>query len=142
MRLFTTWRCEHQLPNLLHQLRRPLSHLMGFPVDWHDASTNPTMDWDKWLDLFQVAITAKYSVSVMELTRDANEQNPRARALMGDMDENPANKKVMSVMYLSLGEAARKQFKDKYPYTRLWDLRTEEPITMCNECFQKSETER
>ena len=63
-----------------------------------------------------------------------NEQNPRARPLMRDMDKNPANKKVMSVMSLSLCEADRKQFKDKYPHTRLWDLGTEELITMCNEC--------
>ena len=63
---------------------------------------------------------------------------------MGDMDENPANKKVVSVMYLSLGEAARKQFKDDYPHTRLWNLTIEALITMCNECFleKKNEIER
>ena len=45
-----------------------------------------------------------------ELTRDADQQNPRARALLGDMDEDPANKKVVSVLCLSLGEAAKKLF--------------------------------
>ena len=95
------------------------------------------MDWDKWLDLFQVAVMAKYSISLTELTTEANEQNPRARPIMGDMDETPANKKVVSVMYLSLGKAARRQYKVKYPHTRLWDLGTKQLITMCNECFQR-----
>ena len=38
---------------------------------------------------------------------------------MGDPDEDPANKKVMSIMYLSLGEAARTQFMDECPNTAL-----------------------
>ena len=45
------------------------------------------------------------------LLRDLN----KARALLGNMDEDTANKKVVSVLYLSLGEAARKLFKDNNP---------------------------
>ena len=105
-----------------------MSHLVGLPVYWHEANSTPTMDWDKWLDLFQVAVMAKFSISITELTRDADQQNPRARALLGDMDEDPANKKVVSVLYLSLGEAARKLFKDKYPHTTLWNLKVRELI--------------
>ena len=96
-----------------------LSHLVGLPVFWQDAAANPIMEWDKCLDLFQVAMMAKYSISITGLTREANKQNPRARTLMGDLEEDPANEKVISVMYLSLGETARKQFKDKYPHTAL-----------------------
>ena len=92
-----------------------MSHLVGLPVYWHEANTSPTMDWDKWVDLFQVAVMAKFSISIWELTREATEQNPRVRALLGDMDEDPANKKVVSVMYLSLGEAAWKLFKANIP---------------------------
>ena len=95
------------------------------------------MDWDKWLDLFQVAIMAKYSISITELTRAVTEQTSRVRPLMGDLDEDPANKKTISVMYLSLGEAARKQFMDKYPNTALWELKARELIHLCNECFRK-----
>ena len=112
-----------------------MSHLVGLPVYWHEASSTPTMDWDKWLDLFQVAVMAKFSISITELTRDVTEQTPRVRALLGDMDEDPANKKVVSVMYLSLGEAARKLFKDKYPHTTLWNLRARELIQLATECF-------
>ena len=38
------------------------SNLVGVPVFWGDATSNPAMDWDKWLDLFQVAVMAKYSI--------------------------------------------------------------------------------
>ena len=113
-----------------------MSHLVGLPVYWHEANTSPTMDWDKWVDLFQVAVMAKFSISISELTREATEQNPRARALLGDMDEDPANKKVVSVMYLSLGEAARKLFKDKYPHTTLWNLKVRELMQLAADCFQ------
>ena len=113
-----------------------MSHLVGLPVYWHEANSTPTMDWDKWLDLFQVAVMAKFSISITELTRDADQQNPRARALLGDMDEDPANKKVVSVLYLSLGEAARKIFKDKYPHTTLWNLKVRELIQLATGCFQ------
>ena len=113
------------------------SHLVGLPVFWNDPSINPTMDWDKWLDLFQAAMMAKYSISITELTRLVTEQTPRVRPLMGDLDEDPANKKTISVMYLSLGEAARKQFMDKYPNTALWELKAGELINLCNECFRK-----
>ena len=84
------------------------SHLVGLPAFWSDAVANPPMDWDKWFNLFQVALKAKYSISVTELTREANQQNPRVRALLGDLDENPANKKVISILYISLGDQARK----------------------------------
>ena len=110
------------------------SSLAGLPVFWGDATTNPAMDWDKWLDLFQVALMAKYSISITELTRNADQQNPRVRALLGDLEEDPANKKVISVMYLALGDAARKQFMDKYPTTALWELRAQQLINLCNEC--------
>ena len=81
-----------------------LSHLVGLPVFRHEANSTPTMNWDKWLDLFQVAILAKISISNSELTRDVPEQTPMVRALLGDMVKDPCkqNKKLVSVMYLSL----------------------------------------
>ena len=114
-----------------------LTHLVGLPVFWHDADENPTMECDKWGDLFQVAAMAKYSISITELTRQVTEQSPRVRALTGDLDEDPANKKIVSVLYLSLGGAARKQFRDKFPHTTLWDLEAGEMLNLCTECFQK-----
>ena len=114
-----------------------LSYLVGLPVFWHDADENPTMEWDKWVDLFQVAAMEKYSISITELTRQVTEQSPRVRALTGDLDVDPANKKIVSVLYLSLGGAARKQFRDKLSHTTLWDLKAGEMLNLCTECFQK-----
>ena len=111
------------------------SHLAGLPVFWSDATTNPTMDWDKWFDLFQVAMMAKYSISISELTRQTTQQTPRVRTLLGDLDEDPANKKAISILYLSLGDAARKQFMDKYPHKALWNLKARELINLWIECF-------
>ena len=70
-------------------------------------------------------------------SRQVTEQSPRVRALTGDLDEDPANKKILSVLYLSLGGAARKQFRDKVPHTTLWDLKAGEMLNLCTECFQK-----
>ena len=39
------------------------------------------------MDLFQVAVMAKYSISITELIRQVTEQNPRVRSLTGDIDE-------------------------------------------------------
>ena len=72
------------------------SQLVGLSVLWSDATANPAMDWDKWLDLFQVALMAKYSISITELTRKATQQNPRVRAVLRDIDEDPANNKEES----------------------------------------------
>ena len=76
---------------------------------WNDATANPLMNWDKRLDLFQVAMVANHSISTTKLTREAAQQNPGVRSLIQDLDEDPANERVISVMYLSLREAARKQ---------------------------------
>ena len=114
-----------------------LSHLVGPPVFWYDANFSPTLEWDKLVNLFQVAVMAKYSISLTELTRNASQQNPRVRALMGDLEEEPANKKVVSASYISLGEAARKLFRDKFPHVTMWSLQVSELIKMCKECFRE-----
>ena len=91
------------------------------------------------IDLFQVAVMAKYSISITELIRQVTEENPRVRALTGDLDEDPANK-IVSVLSLSLGGAARKQFRDKFPHTTLCDSKAGGMLNLCTECFQKKET--
>ena len=73
----------------------------------------------------------------MELPCEASQQNPRVRALLGDLEEDHADKKVTSVMYLALGDAERKQFTDKYPTTALRELKAQQLIALCNNCFRK-----
>ena len=81
---------------------------------------------------------AKYSISITELTREANQQNSRISLLMGDFDEDPANEKVISIMYLALFEAARKQIMDEYPNSALWRLVAQQLIILCTDCFRKT----
>ena len=114
-----------------------MSHLVGIPVYWHEAASPPTMDWDKLLDLFQVAIMAKFSISISELTCEVTDQTPRVRALRGNMEEDPANKKAVSVMYHALGEAARQLLKDTYLHETLWNTKAREFIQLATECYQE-----
>ena len=51
-------------------------------------------------------------------------------APMGYLDEDPANKHVLGIMYLSLGEVAKKQFRDKFPHATLWALKVDELIKL------------
>ena len=82
------------------------SHPVCPPVSWNHATAKPSMDWDKWMDLFQVAMMANYSIS--ELTKEVTQQIARVKTLMGDLDEDPAYKTVISAMHLALNEATRK----------------------------------
>ena len=49
----------------------------------------------------------RHSISVSELTRNA-EQQPRAQALMGNMEEAPAARKLIRLLYISLGKNGQK----------------------------------
>ena len=58
---------------------------------------------------------AKFSISVEELTREDTLNNPRRQALMGGVDPETAERKAVSIMYLALGDAARKTLLDRNP---------------------------
>ena len=75
------------------------------------------MDWDKWFDLFQVALMAKFSISVSELTRETTQQNPKVRPLLGE---------GLQYSTLVTGRSSKKNFMDKYAHTALWYLKAQE----------------
>ena len=77
------------------------------------------MKWETWLDLFAVALMANYSISIEALTRTPDAAHPRIRALIGDMAE-AAEKKVVTWLFLPVGEPARKMFKDKHLELSVW----------------------
>ena len=66
---------------------------------------------------------AKHSISITELTREVTQQTLKVRTLPGDIDEEPANKKVIGLIYFSLGEAAKNKYKHKHPRAVSWDLK-------------------
>ena len=68
------------------------------------------MEWERWLDLFAVAVMAKYSISIEEFTRTPDADQPRVKAIIGDMAEKAAEKKVVTWLFLSMRDLARKIF--------------------------------
>ena len=69
------------------------SLLPGLPLFWSDFARSPLMEWERWFDLFAVAVIAIYSISIEELTRTTDANSPRIKALIGDMAEEAAEKK-------------------------------------------------
>ena len=70
------------------------------------------------------------------LTRTLNEANPRVKGFLGDMADEAANKKVVSIMFLSLREAGWQILRDKYPETSISSLQATEMLKHCQSCFR------
>ena len=111
------------------------SHISGLPLYWNEHSLQPVLEWDRWLELFKVACMAKHSISVEELTRTSG--GARDKALMGNMEEIPAQRKVVSVLYLALGQAARKTLTDKYPTATIATISLANLLTHCKDSFDR-----
>ena len=113
------------------------SAVAGLPTFWDTAKIAPKRDWYDWWDLFMVAAIAKYSISVNELLRPATEQNPRIAALLNNLNEQAAERKMMSVLFLSLGTAGRKRLTEKFPHMRIATVSLREIRENCEQAFQK-----
>ena len=97
--------------------------IAGLPSYWAEASKAPTLEWGKWIDLFEVALMAKNNISISELTKTTG---AKEKSLMGDLDEIPAMKKAISVLYLALGSA-----------TNIATVNLTALLQKCKECFEK-----
>ena len=53
----------------------------AFPMYWSQATFEPRNEWTKCTDVFQVKTSAKYSVSNLELKRDAS-TDPQVKKLL------------------------------------------------------------
>ena len=62
------------------------SALAGLPCYWDVAECPPKTEWKKWWDLFAMAVNAKYSNSVPDVTRTVTEQQPRQAALINNLN--------------------------------------------------------
>ena len=76
------------------------------------------------------------SNSVTEITRTVVEQNPRVPALMKNLEENAAARKLVSLLYISLGKNGRKMIMDKFPQINIMLIQLPQFLQLCNECFQ------
>ena len=84
-----------------------------------------------------MAVNAKYSLSVNELLRIVTEQAPMNLALINNLNEQAAERKVLSVLFLSLGTAGRKSITDKFLEMRVATVTLQELRTNCDEAFCK-----
>ena len=63
------------------------SALAGLPSYWDVAECPPRTEWEKWWDLFVMAVNVKYSISVTELPQTPTEQQPRPASLINNLKE-------------------------------------------------------
>ena len=69
------------------------SALAGLPSYWDVAKCPPKVEWEKWWDLFVMAVNTKYSTSVPELTRVPTEQQSGQPALLNNLNERATEEK-------------------------------------------------
>ena len=108
------------------------------PSFWLEASKLPQLEWEKRLDLFVVALMAKNNISITELTKTTGSND---KSLMQDLDEVPASKKAISVLYLALGSAARKTIADKFPTTNIATINLTDLLKSSKDCSEKPKNE-
>ena len=113
------------------------SAVAGLPTFWDTAEIAPKTEWEDWWDLFMVAVNAKYSISVNENLREATAQNPRIAGLINNLNEQAAESKVVSVLFLSLGTAGRKSLTHKFPQIRVATIPHREKRKNCEQAFRK-----
>ena len=62
------------------------SAVAGLALYWNDTHQKPSIEWKKWCDLFAVAMTAKYSISIAEVLRTVTNKTDRNKALLNNLD--------------------------------------------------------
>ena len=72
------------------------------------------------------------NISIPEITKTTGTKD---KTLMGDMDEIPATKKAISVLYLALGTAALKTIVDKFSTTNIGKVGLTDLLKNWKGCF-------
>ena len=73
--------------------------MVGLQLFWQETSKSPSMEWEKWIDLFAVAMMAKYPIAMSELTRSVDETNPRVKSLLGDRPEEETEQYIEKTFF-------------------------------------------
>ena len=113
------------------------SAISGLALYWQDADKKPKCEWRKWWDLFAVAMTAKFSITVQEVLRELTDETLRYKALLNGLTHPVAERKCKSVMFLSLGAVARKTLADKYQTMKLAETSFKGFPKSCEDTFNK-----
>ena len=112
------------------------SPVPGLHHFWQEADKTPSYEREQWVQLFEVAVLARHSISVSELIREEDQNNPRSAALMGNLELQPAKRKVTTLAYISIGKTGRKMLMDKFPKLNILQIQLNILLQKCNECFQ------
>ena len=85
-----------------------------------------------------MANMGKYSIQIQEILREVpeGEEPRRNEGLLGGLTFQIAEHKVISLLYLSLGEAARKTLTDRYPEMEITDVTLRTLLQRCQQTFQ------
>ena len=112
------------------------SPVPGLHYFWQEAEKLPTYEWEQWTQLFEVAVLARHSISVTKLIHEVTQDNPRAPAMMGNLEVQPAKRKVTSLLYISIGKTERQMLMDKIPHLNILLIQLNILQQHCPECFQ------
>ena len=111
------------------------SAVAGLALYWNDRHQKPSIERKKWCDLFAVAMTAKYSISIAEVLRTVTNETDRNKALSNNLDHSVAERKCVSVLDLSVGAAAQKTFTDQYPTVKIAEITIQTIMDNCKNTF-------
>ena len=68
---------------------------------------------------------------------EVKEKNPRIAGLINNLNEQATERKVVSVLFLSLGTVGRKSLTDKFPQMRVATIPLQELRGKCEQAFRK-----
>ena len=69
-----------------------------------------------------------------EILRDADQQNKRVAAMVGNLEEVPAKRQLVFLLYISFGKTGRKL--DIFPNFNISLIDLRYIVQNCMECFQ------
>ena len=103
-----------------HHKNENQSSLSGLQNYWNEGELKPSLEWPRWMDLFGGAVMAKHGIDVHKMTR--NTPPDREKELMGGSTFEAASRKLVSVLFLSLGMTARKSLMDLRTHMRIAEV--------------------
>ena len=88
------------------------SALAELPAYWDCTERQHKAEWEIWWELFVLAVKVKHAISVPELLRIPTENNSRVPALLNNLNEQAAERKVVSKHPFPITRCSRQKKPD------------------------------
>ena len=88
------------------------SAVVWLPAYWDSPGSAAKIGSEEWWNLFMVVVNTNYSESVDEILRNVTANRHRIAALINNLNEQVAERKLVSLQLFSLEPAARKNLID------------------------------